>query len=97
MNISSGGEWEASWGSWVGESCKGEISVFTVSVKGVINDIIVNIIYGITRATRLLCQDSMLLRKRQHHSNAENVIHFYLFGNDFKNGDLLSEDYLRHI
>ena len=46
---------------------------------------------------RLPCQESMLLRKRQHHSNAENLIRFYLFRNDIKNGDLLTKDYLRHL
>ena len=46
---------------------------------------------------RLPRQESMLLRKRQHHSNAENLIRFYLFRNDIKNGDLLTKDYLRHL
>ena len=63
-------------------------------VEGLSDDLDVYIIHAIGRAAWFPCQESMLLGQRQYRSNRKDVIHFYLFSNDVRDGeDLISKDY----
>lgn len=88
LNTSRGGEWEAGWWAWGGELNQGDRSSHSTNsqCEGLINDLDMFIICVIGRATWLLCQESMLLGK--------NVIHFYHFSIDVRDGKvLISKDY----